>query len=115
MTAVCRLPRPMQELNVSNALIGDRLALDAAWERDGYWFFRNVLDLGSVGRLADVYREFLAEHGLIEAGDLLCRYTGASLENFPLRMDPFSERKVWREFVREPAIVRFFTELLQDE
>ena len=34
----------LRELNVSNHLIGDRQALQAAWERDGYWFFRDVLD-----------------------------------------------------------------------
>jgi hypothetical protein len=105
----------MQELRVANALLGDRAALDAAWERDGYWFFRNVLELGAVVRLRDVYREFLVAHGLIRANDPQAHYTSASLENFPLRMHPFSERKVWRSFVREPAIHRFFKSLLQDE
>src|SRR5581483_3085536 len=35
---------PMRERSVSNHLLGNRAALDAAWDRDGYWFFRDVLD-----------------------------------------------------------------------
>jgi hypothetical protein len=45
----------MEELQVCNALLGNRAALDAAWQRDGYWFFRDVLDQGAVARLRAVF------------------------------------------------------------
>ena len=115
MSAVFKLPMPMRELNDSTHLVGDRAALDAVWERDGYWFFRGVLDLDAVHRLRDVFLGFLLEYGLVRPGDSQARYTGASLEDFPLRLDPLSQRKVWRGFVREPAIDAFFRRLLQDE
>jgi len=103
------------ELKESNALLGDRAALDAAWERDGYWFFRDVLDRGAVGRLRGVYMNLLAELGMVDRDDPLARYTGKSLEGFPFRMDPLSEPKVWKPFVREPAVHGFFRRLLRDE
>jgi hypothetical protein len=115
MSAAFKLPTPMRELNDSTHLVGDRAALDAVWERDGYWFFRGVLDLDAVHRLRDVFLAFLLEYGLVQPGDPQGRYTGASLEGFPLRLDPLSQRKVWRSFVREPAIEAFFRKLLQDE
>jgi len=106
---------PTGELNVSNDLLCDRAALDAAWERDGYWFFRDVLDGGAVARLRGVYMELLAEYGVAAADDPRARYNGASLERFPFRMDPLSQRKAWKPFVKEPAIHDFFKRLLHDE
>jgi hypothetical protein len=103
------------ELKVSNELLGDRAALDAAWERDGYWFFREVLDRGAVGRLRGVYMDLLAELGMVDRDDPHARYTGKSLEGFPFRMDPLSERKAWKPFVQEPAVHGFFERLLGDE
>jgi len=37
---------PMGPVNVSSHLSGNKAALDEAWERDGYWSFRDVLDRG---------------------------------------------------------------------
>jgi Phytanoyl-CoA dioxygenase (PhyH) len=115
MSAAFKLPVPMRELNESTHLVGNRAALDAVWERDGYWFFRDVLDLHAVRHLREVFLAFLGEYGLISPEDPQAHYTGASLEGFPLRLDPLSQRKVWRSFVREPAIDSFFRRLLQDE
>ena len=39
----------MPELKTHNALLGDRAALEEAWEKDGYWFFRDVLDKTGLG------------------------------------------------------------------
>lgn len=41
----------MQELKTRNHLLDDKAALNAAWEQDGYWFFRDVLDKQAVARL----------------------------------------------------------------
>jgi hypothetical protein len=111
---VARAPQT-RELSVSNHLLGDRAALDAAWERDGYWFFRDVLDRAAVGRLRGVFMALLAQVGVVDRDDAQARYKGASLEGFPFRMDPLSERKAWKPFVHEPAIHAFFERLLDDE
>jgi hypothetical protein len=109
------LPDKAGPLNTANSLLGDREALASAWERDGYWFFRDVLDLGAVGRLRAVYASELERLGVASADDPLVRYNGGSLEGFPFRMNDLSARKVWRPFVREPAIHAFFKGLLGDE
>ncbi|MFP3563055.1 phytanoyl-CoA dioxygenase family protein [Paraburkholderia sp. SIMBA_030] len=105
----------MQELHVSNDILDDRAALQAAWDRDGYWFFRNVLDTDAVGRLRGVFLDELAQLGMIAPGDPAARYSGKNLDDFPFRMEPLAARKTWKPFVAEPAVVRFFTRLLADE
>ena len=42
------------EPKVHNHLLGDHAALDEAMDRDGYWFFRDVLDRDAVARLRGV-------------------------------------------------------------
>jgi hypothetical protein len=105
----------MEELHVSNALLGNRAALDAAWERDGYWFFRDVLDQGAVARLRAVFVAELATLGVADPTDAKVRYNGASLEGFPFRMEPLVAKRPWREFTAEPPIREFFRRLLDDE
>lgn len=111
---------PMGELRTHNHLLGDRPTLDAAWERDGYWFFRGVLDAGAVGRLRQVYIDELERQGVIEPvgdapTDKSVRYNGASLAAYPFRMEPIAARAPWRPFVAEPPIHAFFTRLFGEE
>lgn len=113
------LPR-MGELKTHNHLVGDRAALDRAWEADGYWFFRDVLDRAAVARLRGVFVEELERQGVVDevgaaATDKSVRYNGASLANYPFRMEPLAERQPWRAFVAEPAIHAFFKRLFDDE
>jgi hypothetical protein len=112
----------MPEFNVSNALLGDRAALDAAFARDGYWFFRNVLDLEAVGRLRAVYLEILDQLGVIEPGhDDVAIYNGAPLDHYPIKMggdpaiDPLLQRYPANDFVKEPKIKAFFEALFGGE
>lgn len=113
---------PMRELTVSNHLLDDQAALDAAWERDGYWFFRDVLDKGAIGRLRDVYLDVLGELGVIdpERRDAAI-HNGAPLDDFPIRndgtpgSDPLMARYPRNQFVAEPAISAFFTRLFGEE
>jgi hypothetical protein len=110
----------LSELKVHNALLGNLPALDAAWEQDGYWFFKNVLDKEAVGRLRQVFVCELEKLGVIDAQgttstERSVRYNGKSLENFPFRMEPIAARAPWREFAAEPRIHQFFTQLLGDE
>lgn len=113
---------PMKEFNVSNDLLGNRAALAAAWERDGYWFFRGVLDKDAVARLRLVYLKVLDDLGVIEAGHTdAAIYNGASLEHYPIRNDgnlhgdPLLALHPMKSFVADPAIHDFFVGLLGDE
>lgn len=101
----------MGELHVANALLGDRAALDAAWARDGYWFFRNVLDLHVIARIRQIYVDFLVQSGVADADDPAIRYNGGDLSAFPPRMDPLVERQVYRELHEAPEINAFFERL----
>lgn len=109
-----------RELKTHNHLIGNLAALDDAWEEDGYWFFRDVLDKDAVARLRRSWTDELERQGVIDPvgdgpTDKSVRYNGASLANFPPRMEPLAEEKPWPAFVAEPPIHDFFTRLFQDE
>ena len=113
---------PMREFTVSNALLGDRAALDAAWERDGYWFFRDVLDKDAVGRLRAGYLKVLNDLGVIDpTRSDAAVYNGAPLDDYPIMNtgekteDPLLALDLKSQFVAEPAIHAFFTELFGDE
>lgn len=105
----------MRELNVSNHLLDDRQALKANWERDGYWFFRDVLDQGAVARLRSVYMGVLDEYQVAHGDDPQAAYTGQDLTGFPFRMEPLVAREPWREFVGGAPIHAFFKRVLGDD
>ena len=93
MNAQLKIATPqMRELNVSNALLDDRAALQAAWDRDGYWFFRDVLNKDAIARMRSIITTYLGELGVIDPTDPQARYTGADLTHFPLRLDAIVER-----------------------
>jgi Phytanoyl-CoA dioxygenase (PhyH) len=113
---------PMRELNVANHLLGNRAALDAAWDRDGYWFFREVLGKGAIDRLRAIFLRVLDELGVIDPSHTdAAVYNGASLENFPIVMggnpaiDPLLALHPMKQFVAEPPIRSFFSQLFGDE
>lgn len=112
----------MPEFNVSNHLLGDRAALDAAWQRDGYWFFRDVLDHDAVARARAVYLDVLNELGVIDPSVTdAAVHNGASLEGYPIYMggpceeDPLFARYPRDSFVNEPQIKAFFEQVFGDE
>ena len=101
----------MREFNVSNALLDDPAALAAAWDRDGYWFFRDVLDKGALGRMRSIITDYLGELGMVDPADPRARYTGADLSNFPHRLDEIVERKAYRTLTEDPNVNAFFRRL----
>ena len=112
----------MPEFNVSNGLLDDRAALDAAWERDGYWFFRGVLDKDAVGRLRAEYLDVLDQLGVIEPGDgEVAIYNGAALDGYPITMggdpalDPLLARYPRDTFVNDPKVKSVFERIYGDE
>lgn len=112
----------MPEFHVSNHLLGDRAALDAAWERDGYWFFRDVLDKGAIARLRAEYIDVLEGLGVIETGHTSeAIYNGKPLDGYPIYMggdpdeDPLMQRYPRALLVDDPAVKALFAEIFGDE
>jgi hypothetical protein len=113
------IPTP-SELKTHNHLIGDKAALDAAWEQDGYWFFRDVLDKAAVARLRQSWIDELETQKVIEpvggaSTEKSVRYNGASLAAYPFRMEPIAAKRPWTSFVAAQPINDFFTRLFQDD
>jgi ectoine hydroxylase-related dioxygenase (phytanoyl-CoA dioxygenase family) len=109
---------PLAELCVSNEHIGDKAALDRAWDRDGYLFFRGVLDRDAVTRLRAVYIEEIKKLGGIDAGEREARYNGQSLERvpkFPAGIQGLFDRAPWKEFVADTRVHDFIASLLGSE
>jgi hypothetical protein len=112
MNAQVKIATPqMRELNVSNSLLDDQAALQAAWDRDGYWFFRDVLDKDAIARMRSIITQFLGELSVIDPADPQARYTGADLTDFPHRLDPIVGRKPYRTVTENPNINAFFRRL----
>ena len=108
------------EMNVSNELLEDREALNRAMNRDGYLFFKGVLDIQAVERLKSVYVEELASLNVVNAGDSEGRYNGGDLGDLPETpvsgiLEDLFKRAPWREFVADPAISSVAKKILGDE
>lgn len=119
VSAVIEQPK-MQPLKSHNHLIGDHQSLTQAWESDGYWFFKDVLDKSAVARLRALYIEELERHGVIDSPrgadtSKSVRYNGTSLKAFPFRMEALAERELWRDFVAEPKVHEFFIRLFGED
>lgn len=69
----------MGQLQVSNHLLGNRAALDAAWERDGYWYFKSILDPQVIATLRKEWIAYLQRLGVIDPGVNENRYNGKEL------------------------------------
>lgn len=105
---------PMQELNTANHLLGNQEALKEAWERDGYWFFRDVLDREVIARIRRIYMDYLDDMGVADKDDAQAKYNGADLtrlESYSINQSPLNKAKVHEELHQAPTINRFFEEL----
>jgi ectoine hydroxylase-related dioxygenase (phytanoyl-CoA dioxygenase family) len=68
---------PAREFEACNHLLDDFAALEAFYEENGYLFFRDVLDPGSVRDARDAMLAVAADtFGLVEKGDPTGRWTG---------------------------------------
>jgi hypothetical protein len=105
----------MRELQVANSLIENRAALAAAWDNNGYWFFRSVLDQHAVAELRSAFIDILIEHDVIAPEDPNVRYNGKRLNTLPTRMEPLVASQPWRSFVGNRNVSAFFRSLLADE
>ena len=77
------VPPPYQEMTVADELLDRPGELQAAYERDGYLFFRGVLDRVQVDRVAGALLEAMGDEGLVEptaGGGQPARWSGRSLD-----------------------------------
>lgn len=108
------------EPRTHNHLIGDRPALWEAIDRDGYWFFRDVLDKGAVARLRRVYIAELERLGVIDpvgdapVEDSVCP-NGKPCDVDLANPMPIARSGVWQSFVEEKPIHDFLVQLLGEE
>ena len=108
-----------RELNVSNHLIGDQQGLQAAWERDGYWFFRDVLDKAVIASVRRTYLNYLVGLGAVKLTESGEDYVVQDLTKVPtgakLNATPLNERRVERMITTAPTINAFFNKLFHSE
>src|SRR5271154_3433938 len=107
-------------LRVSNSILNDRAALAAALDRDGYLFFRDVLDHQVVAALRSAYVEELAKLGVVDPADPSVRYNGHSLEELPKTpvsgvIDGIFKRAPWKAFVASPKVRALVKSVLGEE
>jgi hypothetical protein len=102
----------MREMKVSNDALGDHAALQAAWDRDGYLYFRDVLDHVPLQRMRAMLVEHLAEAGFVDRGDPQVRWNGKAREGhsfFPV--EAMNERHASATVMEDPKIRAFFQRL----
>ena len=114
----------MGQLNGSNHLLGDRAALDAAWHRDGYWYFKGVLDTRVIGTLRAAWIDYLQRQGVIDPEVNENRYNGfvplagpgaPPLSEALSRIDEFNDRNLHTLLTEDPRINRTMKEILGDD
>jgi len=108
---------PMGELNVSNGLLGDPAALRVAWDRDGYWFFRDVLDKDVIAEIRAKYMRYLADYGAVDLADPQARCLGGDLDALrKITNDSRLNREKTHRLLHEaPTINAFFRRLFGSE
>jgi 1-deoxypentalenic acid 11beta-hydroxylase len=101
------------ELKTANHLLGDETGLQKAWKRDGYWFFRDVLDTAVIADIRQTYVDYLVEMGLTDPGDPEYRYNGKDYTHLPVNSNitKLNERKTHKLLHGAPTINAFFTSL----
>lgn len=111
----------MGQLKTANHLIGDREALKRAWERDGYWYFKGVLDKGVISEMRARWIDYLQRHGLIDAGVNENRYNGSGFADKDItpaelaRVGEFNHNNMHRMLTENPKIIATMKELLGDD
>jgi ectoine hydroxylase-related dioxygenase (phytanoyl-CoA dioxygenase family) len=102
-------------LNVSNHLLGNRAALGQAWARDGYWYFKGVLDREVIARMRTVWIDYLQRLGLIDPGTNENRYGGARFTADSLsQITEFNERNLHTLLTENPRINATMKQILGD-
>jgi Phytanoyl-CoA dioxygenase (PhyH) len=102
----------MREFYISNQHLGDFAALRVAWERDGYLYFRDVLDHEPLDRMRGLLVNHLANKGFIDANDVELRWSGKEREGvtfFPV--EEMNDIRAAKTVMEDPKIRDFFLRL----
>jgi ectoine hydroxylase-related dioxygenase (phytanoyl-CoA dioxygenase family) len=111
----------MGQLKTANHLLGDRAALQQAWERDGYWYFKGVLDQDVIGAMRRVWIDYLQRKGLIDPGVEENRYNGSGFDDKDFtpgelaRIDEFNAGEMHKMLTGNPGINATMKALLGDD
>ncbi len=115
MKPISELP----ELNLSNHMLSDRAEMAIAWERDGYWLFRNLLERGALARLQKAYLAKFIAMGIVDSGADTPLFNGKILAEVSpdVVTDGFSgihleEPEPWLAFAEEPSFIELISRLL---
>ena len=68
--------------------------------------------IGAVGACERKYLDVLVDWASSIPGATEPIWNGADLTDFPVKIEPLHDARVWEDFVAEPAIDAFFTRLL---
>jgi hypothetical protein len=112
-------PSAFPELAVHNALLDDRKALEAEWERRGYWYFKGVLDREALKTFRGHVLDALRPLDVVEEDGDALRISDRAPASFPegiqAGMAPFPQLvhfKYWREFLSDTRIAAVFQRLI---
>ena len=79
------------EFEVANEYLNDHEELEAAFRRQGYLFFRGVLDTDEVGELRDDFVQELRAQGFVKPDSVESLWTGKSLDE----LDELDDQKLY--------------------
>jgi ectoine hydroxylase-related dioxygenase (phytanoyl-CoA dioxygenase family) len=101
--------------------MGDRAALQQAWERDGYWYFKGVLDLEVIGRMREVWLDYMQRTGLIDGRDNRSTASGSLDSLVSTALDPqlciaeFNKRHLHKMLTEDARINATMKQILGDD
>ena len=99
----------MREFNLSNQLLGNRSALQSAWDRDGYLFFRDVLHHDPLEHMRSMLVDFLDRNGFADRNDREVRWSGKSREGFTFfPVEELNQQRASATVMEDPRIKAFF-------
>lgn len=106
------------ELETANGDLSDRAALEARWKRDGYYFFRGIIEQGELDVLRAPVLAALKDARLIAPDADGPHYNGAGLAQFPTRRETgydalagLTHRNSWRRFFSQLRITEMFADI----
>lgn len=112
----------MGELNTANHLLGDRKALQEAWDRDGYWYFKGILDKDVIAEFKQYWLKILKNAGVVDADDQHGHYNGAPIDKTKLGMPEYgdmvyklNEQNAQKYLTTHPKINATMKEILGDD
>jgi hypothetical protein len=105
----------VEPFHESNGHLDERGLLNAEWARNGYWFFRDVIDHAALEKISSAYVDVLAELGYIASGDKNAVWAGKDLAEFPEYLRPLAPLNAiapWRDFLSHPNLVAFLSRIV---